>query len=40
MFYTNTRTYYDDVVDVYHMVKSNENTTEMLDFLDINYLHL
>ena len=40
MFYTNTRTYYDDVVDVYNMVRKNENTTEMLEFLDINYLYL
>ena len=38
MFFSNTRTFYDDFIDVYKMVINNENMSEMLEILDINYL--
>lgn len=38
MFFTNTRTFYDDINDVYHMIRLNENTNNMLEFIDVDYL--
>lgn len=37
---TPTRTFYDDINDVYHMIISNENTNNILEFLYLDYLYL
>lgn len=38
MFFTNTITFYDDINDVYHIIRNHENTNNMLEFLDVDYL--
>ena len=32
MFFSNTRTFYDDFIDVYKMVINNENMSEMFNY--------